>query len=80
MKTIDELRNSEYHAALAQKLFAAFLAQQQGISLNAAFNKIPGPVSDLWLIVAEAAREAYNADVAVFSKSGAQGRVNRFKM
>jgi hypothetical protein len=35
---------------------AAFVAQQQGIALNTALNKVPDPVGDLWLVVAEFAR------------------------
>lgn len=57
-KTIDELRNSGYHQQLGQKMCAAFIAQQQGISLNTAFGKVPEPVGDMWLIVAEFARRA----------------------
>jgi hypothetical protein len=57
-KTIDELRRSIYHQQLGRKIYAAFVAQQQGISLNTAFNKVPDSVSDSWLIVAEFARQA----------------------
>jgi hypothetical protein len=55
-KTRDELRNSAYHRQLAQKMCAAFIAQQQGITLNTALGKVPEPIGDLWLIVAEFAR------------------------
>jgi hypothetical protein len=37
---------------------AAFVAQQQGITLSTAFKKVPDPVGDLWLMVAELARQA----------------------
>jgi hypothetical protein len=37
---------------------AAFIAQQQGITLNTALGKVPEPVGDLWLIIAEFARGA----------------------
>lgn len=57
-KTIDELRNSPYHQQFARKLCAAFIAQQQGTSLGTAFKKVPEPLSDTWLIVAEFARQA----------------------
>jgi hypothetical protein len=43
MKTVDELRSSDYHQELGQKMWAAFLAQQQGISLNSAVKKVEGP-------------------------------------
>jgi len=33
-KTRDELRKSAYHQQRRQKMCAAFIAQQQGISLN----------------------------------------------
>ncbi len=32
---------------------AAFVAQQQGITLNTAMKKISSPVGDLWLMIAE---------------------------
>lgn len=57
-KTIDEFRESPYHQQFARKLCAAFLAQQQGISLGTAVKKVPEPISDTWLIVAELARNA----------------------
>lgn len=53
---IEELRSSGYHQQLGQKMCAAFIAQQQGITLNTALGKVPEPVGDLWLIVAEFAR------------------------
>ncbi len=37
---------------------AAFVAQQQGIALSTALKKVPDRVGDLWLMVAEFAREA----------------------
>jgi hypothetical protein len=55
-KTREELRSSGYHQQLGQKMCAAFIAQQQGITLNTALGKVPEPVGDLWLIVAEFAR------------------------
>lgn len=57
-KTLDELRNSGYHQQLGQKMCAAFIAQQQGISLNIALRRVPEPIGDMWLIVAEFARRA----------------------
>jgi hypothetical protein len=39
-------------------LCAAFIAQQQGIALETAFKKVPDPIADTWLVVAEFARQA----------------------
>ena len=58
-KTLEELRQSLYHQQLGQMMCAAFVAQQQGISLNTALRKVSLPVGDLWLMVAEYAREGY---------------------
>ena len=55
-KSISELRASQYHQQLGRKLCAAFVAQQQGIRLDTAHNKIEEPVGDLWLMMAEIAR------------------------
>jgi hypothetical protein len=57
-KTLKELRSSAYHQQLGRKMCAAFVAQQQGITLNTAFNKVPDDIADLWLVVAEFARQA----------------------
>jgi hypothetical protein len=57
-KSIAELRKSSYHQQLGRKLCAAFIAQQQGIALDTAFKKVPDPVADSWLVVAEFARDA----------------------
>lgn len=57
-KTIEELRQSPYHQQSGQKMCAAFVAQQQGISLNTAVKKVSEPVGDLWLVVAEFAKQA----------------------
>ncbi len=61
--TMDELRNSPYHQQFACKLCAAFIAQQQGITLGTALKKVPEPISDTWLIVAEFARQAAMDDI-----------------
>lgn len=66
MKTIDELRSSSYHEQLGQKLYAAYLAQQQGISMNSALKSVEGPVADEWLILAEFALQAHNSCVGRF--------------
>ena len=58
-KTLEELRRSSYHQELGQKMCAAVIAQQQGIGLNTALKKVSGPVGDLWLVVAEFARQGY---------------------
>jgi len=57
-KTLEELRHSPYHRELGQKMCAAFVAQQQGITLTTAMKKVPDPVSDLWLMIAELAERA----------------------
>ena len=66
MKTIDELRSSSYHEQLGKKLYAAFLAQQQGISMNTALKEVEGPVADAWLFVAECALQAHHTCVEDF--------------
>ena len=48
-----------FHQELGKKLWAAFLAQQQGISLSCAFKKVNQPVGDPWLMLAEIALDAY---------------------
>ena len=63
MKSIEELRQSDYHQELGRKMCAAFIAQQQGVTLNTAFKKVPDPILDMWLIVAEFAREAWARDI-----------------
>ena len=52
-KAIEELRQSSYHQELGRKMCAAFVAQQQGITLNTAIKKISTPVGDLWLMIAD---------------------------
>lgn len=79
-KTMDELRSSEYHEQLGQKLYAAFLAQQQGISLNTALKKVDGPVSDAWLVVAEFARQAYNSSVEDILRNSRLDQVGPWEM
>ncbi len=56
-KSIENLRSSDYHRQLGRKLCAAFIAQQQGISLSTAFKKVEDPIGDLWLVLAEFARQ-----------------------
>lgn len=66
MKTLDELRDSSYHQELGQKLWAAYLAQQQGISMNSALKLGEGRVSDAWLMVAELALLAHESCIGQF--------------
>jgi len=61
MKTLRELRSSDYHQELAHKLWAAYVAQQQGISMNLAFSQTRGTMSDAWLMLAELALAAHAA-------------------
>lgn len=63
MKSISELRQSDYHQQLGRKMCAAFIAQQQGVALNTAFRKVPDSILDLWLVVAEFAREAWTQNI-----------------
>ena len=63
MKSIAELRHSDYHQQLGRKMCAAFIAQQQGVALSTAFKKVPDPILDLWLVVAEFAREAWTQNI-----------------
>lgn len=58
-KKLEELRASNFHHELGQKMCAAFIAQQQGIALNTALKKISQPVGDLWLLLAELARQGF---------------------
>jgi hypothetical protein len=44
-KSTNELRNSAYHQQFGRKLCAAFIAQQQGITLETAFRKVPDPIA-----------------------------------
>ena len=80
MKNTNELRASAYHAELGQKLFAAFLAQQQGTSMNTALKKAEGPVSDTWLLVAEFALQAYNASVKEILTSPLADQIPNWRM
>ena len=57
-RTLEELRHSPYHQELGRKMCAAFVAQQQGITLNTAMKKVPDKVGDVWLMVAEVAERA----------------------
>ena len=75
-KTVDKLRNSPYHQQFARKLCAAFIAQQQGTSLGTAFKKVPEPLSDTWLIVAEFARQAAMEDIDKQFGGGVPGTVS----
>ena len=66
MKTLDQIRNSSYHQELGQKLWAAYLAQQHGISMASAIKQVDGPVCDAWLMVAELALLAHESRVGQF--------------
>ncbi len=75
-KTMDELRNSPYHQQFARKLCAAFIAQQQGTSLGTAFKKVPKPLSDTWLILAEFPRQAAMKDIDEQFGGGVPGKAD----
>ena len=71
-KTIEELRHSPYHQELGRKMCAAFVAQQQGITLSTAMKKVPDQVGDVWLMVAEVAERAVGQAIDVqFPSDGA---------
>jgi hypothetical protein len=57
-KTLEELRQSSFHQELGRKMCAAFVAQQQGVTLGTALKKVPDRVGDVWLIVADFAELA----------------------
>ena len=57
LKTLDELQKSSYHQQLGRKIYAAFVAQQQGIRVDSALRKVDEPMGDLWLLLAELARQ-----------------------
>ena len=63
MKSIAELRQSGYHQELGRKMCAAFIAQQQGVALSTAFKKVPDPILDMWLVVAEFAHRAWTQNI-----------------
>jgi hypothetical protein len=63
MKSIAKLRQSDYHQQLGRKMCAAYIAQQQGIALSTAFKKVPDPILDLWLVVAEFAHAAWTQNI-----------------
>ena len=55
-KTIEQLRRSSYHHQLGAKIFASFVAQQQGIRVESALKNVGESVGDLWLVLADLAR------------------------
>jgi len=59
-KTLEELRRSSFHQELGRKMCAAFVAQQQGVTLSTALKKVPDHVGDLWLIVADFTERTVN--------------------
>jgi hypothetical protein len=63
-KTVEQLRQSPYHQQLGRKMCSAFIAQQQGIGLETALKAVSDPVGDLWLIVAEIARQGFDESAA----------------
>jgi hypothetical protein len=58
-ETVENLRRSSYHQQLGQKMCAAYIAQQQGIAIETALRKVSDPLGDLWLIIAEVARQGF---------------------
>jgi hypothetical protein len=71
-KTIEQLRQSPYHQELARKMCAAFVAQQQGVTVNTAMKKVSEPVGDLWLMIAEFAEQSVSKAIDLrFPSEGA---------
>ena len=64
-KSMEELRQSPYHQELARKMCAAYIAQQQGVTLDRAIKKVPDAIGDLWFLVAEFARQGCAANTAI---------------
>ena len=62
-KTLEELRQSSFHQELGRKMCAAFVAQQQGVTLGTALKKVPHHVGDIWLIVADFAERTVNETI-----------------
>ena len=60
---IEKLRKSLFHMELGQKMCAAFVAQQQGITVSSALKKVPDRVGDVWLIVADFSLQAFNESI-----------------
>jgi len=73
-RAIEELRQSSYHQELGRKMCAAFLAQQQGITLSTAMKKISTPVGDLWLMIADFAEQAVGKAMDLQFPSGGAPR------
>ena len=64
-KSLEELRQSPYHQELARKMCAAYIAQQQGVTLDTAVKKVSDPMGDLWFLVAEFARQGCTASTGM---------------
>jgi hypothetical protein len=64
-KSIEELRQSPYHQELARNMCAAYIAQQQGVTLETAIRKVSDPIGDLWFLVAEFARQGCTVSTAM---------------
>lgn len=43
--TLEELRQSRFHKELGRKMCAAFVAQQQGITVGTALKKVPDQIA-----------------------------------
>lgn len=76
--TLDELRQSAFHQELGRKMCAAFIAQQQGVSLSTALKKIPDHAGDVWLVVADFAERTVNEAIeSQFASLDVQPRSER---
>ena len=54
--SLEELRRSDWHQELGRKMCAAYISQQQGVTVGTALKNVSGPIGDLWLQIAEFAR------------------------
>ena len=57
---------------------AAYIAQQQGIALNTAMNKVSDPIGDLWFLVAEFARTGCSASADLITPAERDSRDTGF--
>jgi hypothetical protein len=79
-RSLEELRQSPFHQELARKMCAAYIAQQQGIALEAALRKVSDPIGDLWFLVAEFARHGCAGGADPENPSAADRRDTEFVM
>lgn len=77
-RSLEELRQSPFHQELGRKMCAAYVAQQQGITLETAIKKVCDPIGDLWFLVAEFAREGCLGSADLKSPAGRNPQVSEY--